>query len=352
MTNLRSLMMALFTVTVQAAEPIQLSALEQDIADETLKNITSVLVQHKQQLIYEHYFNEHHAQSQHDMRSASKSITSMAVGLAIADGLIKDVQQPVMSYFKDKQPVANPDPRKMHISIEDLLTMSSVLECDDWNSASRGNEERMYIIEDWSQFILDLPVRGIPPWKKKPEDSPWGRTFSYCTGGVQVLAELIERVTKQPMSDYLQSQLFAPLNIQPPQFSQSPLGHTNGGGGMRMTSRNWITIGQLMLSDGRHQGQQLIPAKWVAESFKPRAMIDEARKMSYGYLWWINQFDVNGQTLTAYAAAGNGGNYLFILPSLDASVVITSTAYNTPYMHQQSRAILTDHVLPALLRVQ
>jgi len=352
MKPIKTMLLMFSSAVALHGQAVQLPEMEQQIADQQLKNITSVLIQHQQIITYEQYFNGARKDTQHDMRSASKSITSLAIGLAIADGLIKDVQQPVMSFFKDKQPLANPDPRKMDISIEDLLTMSSVLECDDWNSASRGNEERMYIIEDWSQFILDLPVRGIPPWKKKPEDSPWGRTFSYCTGGVQVLAELIERVTKQPMSDYLQSQLFAPLNIQPPQFSQSPLGHTNGGGGMRMTSRNWITIGQLMLSDGSHQGQQLIPAKWVAESFKPRAMIDEERKMSYGYLWWINQFDVNGQTLTAYAAAGNGGNYLFILPSLDASVVITSTAYNTPYMHQQSRAILTDHVLPALLRVQ
>lgn len=352
MKTIRMMTFILTSFVAQSGEPLNMKELEQQIADQELKSITSVLIQHNQQLTYERYFNDHHEQSRHDMRSASKSITSLAIGLAIDQGKLAGVKQQVMPFFSHKQPFENPDPRKEQITIEDLLTMSSVLECDDWNSASRGNEERMYIIEDWTKFILDLPIRGIPPWKKKPIDSPWGRTFSYCTGGVQVLTELVERVAKQPMSQYLQKNLFSPLNIKAPLFSQSPLGITNGGGGMQMTSRDWIKIGQLMLSDGRFEEQQLIPAEWITQSFKPRAMIDESRQMSYGYLWWINQFESDGQTITAFAAAGNGGNYLFIIPVLNATVVITSTAYNTPYMHQQSRSILTQHVLPALLNRQ
>lgn len=344
---LTSALLILGLTTAKATEP--LARLTEQINDQTYQQMTSVVVNHRGQVIYEQYFNGSSAATQHDMRSASKSITSLAIGLAIQDGLLSGVEQAVMPFFKDLQPVKNPDPRKSATTIEDLLTMSSVLECNDWNPASRGNEERMYLIEDWSAFILDLPVRGMPPWEPAAADRPYGRAFSYCTGGVHLLTDVVERVTQQPLSEYLQNKLFKPLDINTPQFSRTPLGITNGGGGMQMTSKDWIKIGQMMMNQGQYKDQAVINAAWINASFKRRAVIDAERQMEYGYLWWIFDFTLDDQTITAYAAAGNGGNYLFMIPSLDAQVVITSSAYNTPYMHRQSQEILTKHVIPALL---
>lgn len=106
----------------------------------------------------------------------------------------------------------NADPRNDKITVEDFLTMSSPLECDDWNDASRGNEERMYLVEDWAQFILDLPVRGRMHLGEQVEASPYGRYFSYCTGGVFTLREVLERATGTPRTDrYAQAKLFGPL---------------------------------------------------------------------------------------------------------------------------------------------
>ncbi|MEZ5471579.1 MAG: serine hydrolase [Marinicella sp.] len=335
--------------TSVCADKVLMDELTTKLSDETYKKMTSVVVSHNQQIIYEQYANQANQNTQHDMRSASKSLTSLAIGLAIKEGLLKGVDELVLPHFRDKFPLQNPDDRKSKITLQDLLTMSSPLECDDWNSASRGNEERMYIIEDWSRFILDLPIRGIPPWKKTPANSKYGRTFSYCTGGVQVLADLIGRVSKQPMSELLQDKLFSPLGIKPPEFSQSPLGQTNGGGGAKLTSRDWIKIGEMMLAEGQYKQQQILPSKWVSESFKPRAVIDEDRNIEYGYLWWIFTHEVNDKTLVSYAASGNGGNYAFITPELNAVTVITSMAYNTNYMHQQSQEIFTRYVVPHLL---
>lgn len=336
---------------VSASENPLLDSLAEKIKADEFKLMTSVVVSQNNKIIYEQYFNKANADYKHDMRSASKSLTSLAIGFAIEDGLIDGLDQPIIQYFKNKLPLENNDPRKLKISIQDLLTMSSILECDDWTSASRGNEERMYLIEDWSQFILDLPVRGIPPWKTTPEKSKYGRAFSYCTGGVQILAEIVEKVTKSKMSDYLQTKLFTPLSIEKPEFSYTPLGHTNGGGGARLTSRDWIKIGNLMLNGGVINDKNIISEKWIKESLIRRAVADENRNVDYGYLWWINNFTINDKTITAYAAAGNGGNYLFMIPELNATVAITSKAYNTNYMHQQSQKILTDYVIPHLSKV-
>lgn len=335
-----------------------LSEITQKINNNEYKQMTSVLVAQDNQLIYEQYFNQGGVDVKNDMRSASKSLTSMAVGLAIHEGLIKNVDQQVMTFFEDKLPLENADSRKNNITIEDLLTMSSPLECDDWNNASRGNEERMYLIEDWTQFILDLPIKGTPPWKKPPEKSKYGRAFSYCTGGVQVLADVVERVTKKPMATYLQEKVFNLLKISPPEFSTTPLGITNGGGGAKLTSRDWIKIGQMMMNRGHFNGQSVMNSDWVLASLKRRAVIDEERKTEYGYLWWIFDFKIGTEAVknaeliskkvTVYAAAGNGGNYLFMIPSLNAQVVVTSQAYNTSYMHQQSQEILTKYIIPKL----
>lgn len=350
MKILKTLLLLTASFQVSATGKQSLEMLTEKIKANEFKQMTSVVVSKNKKTLYEHYFNDASSDTQHDMRSSSKSLTSLAIGFALNEGLISSLEDPIFKYLKDKFPTKNNDPRTLKTTIKDLLTMSSLLECDDWNSASRGNEERMYIIEDWSQFILSLPIRGFPAWKKTPEKSKYGRAFSYCTGGVQVLTELVERVTKKKMSDYLQEKLFNPLGINPPNFSFTPLGHTNGGGGARLTSKDWIKLGNLMINNGLHNSKQVVNQNWVKESLARSVVLDEDRNIDYGYLWWIFNFKINEKPITAYAAAGNGGNYLFMIPEYNASVVITSTAYNTSYMHQQSQKILTDYVLPELMK--
>ena len=163
----------------------------------------------------------------------------------------------------------NPDPRKTEITVEDYLTMSSPLECDDWNDASRGNEERMYLVEGWAQFILDLPIRGHMHIGERIEPPPYDRHFSYCTGGAFVLSEILEKTTGLRSDRYAEQRLFAPLGITNVQWVYSPLNVPQTGGGLRLTSPDLLKIGQLYperrplagtLNHGRSLGAELNPA--------------------------------------------------------------------------------------------
>src|SRR5215472_13243748 len=172
----------------------RLSALAPDIRSGKFVKIGSVLVARHGRLVYEEYFDGG-ADTLRNTRSATKSITGILVGIAIDEKKLRGADARVLELLPERAAkLQNPDPRKSRITVEDLLTMSSPLECDDWNDASRGNEERLYLIEDWGQFILDLPIRGRMHVGEIPPAPPFGRYFSYCTGGVFVLSEVLTRV--------------------------------------------------------------------------------------------------------------------------------------------------------------
>jgi len=331
--------------TSASLDVTRLQALEAAVASGEFKKIGSVLIARRGKLVYEAYFDGN-ASTPRDVRSASKTITSMLVGIAIDKKLVPSVQATVLPYFRDKLPLQNPDPRKEKITVEDFLTMSSLLECDDWNGFSRGNEERMYITEDWVKFTLDLPIKGFAPWATKPQDSPYGRSFSYCTAGVTTLGALLERAAKTKLPDFAMDNLFAPLGIKNATWQYSQLGLALGGGGLRLSSRDYLKLAQLCLNGGRWNGRQLVSEQWVKTSLQPHIEIDDSTL--YGYLWWLKKFPALGRQVSVQFMSGNGGNKVALIPELDLVVVITSTNYNTRGMHEQTEKILTDYVLEAV----
>ncbi|MGH9600881.1 MAG: serine hydrolase domain-containing protein [Terriglobales bacterium] len=327
--------------------PTRLAAMEKAIRAGEFKKITSVLIARNGKLVYEAYFDETGIDGLRNTRSATKTITGMLVGIAIDRRALAGADVPVLPFFQDKGPFQNPDARKDRITVEDFLTMSSILECDDWNDFSRGNEERMYPAEDWLRFTLDLPVRGLP-WSSKPQSGPPARNFSYCTAGVFTLGQVVARAAKQPVDELAAQQLFAPLGIQKAEWMYSPLGLAMTGGGLGLRSRDLLKLAQLYLNGGVWNGKRVVPEPWVKTSIRPHARIDDSTE--YGYLWWLKTWKSGDQQFSSYYMTGNGGNKAVVLPELKMVVVLTSTNYNTRGMHEQTDKLLTDFILPAVER--
>lgn len=336
---------ALILLACAGAQAQRFDAVTSAVEAGTFKQITSVVVARHGQLVYEQYFDKEGAGALRNTRSVTKTVTGMLVGLAVQRGLLR-LDSPVLPYFPELHPLAHADPRKERITVEDFLTMSSLLECDDDNQLSRGNEERMYLVEDWSGFVADLPIKGFPEWQPGPQQSPYGRAWSYCTAGVALLGPLLEKVTGQSVPDFAAANLFKPLGIDKVKWQLQPKGAAMTGGGLQLRSVDLLKLGQLYLDGGRRDGKQLIAADWVRRSIAPHAHARD--EYDYGYLWWLQSFKVDGRDVPSYSMAGSGGNKVFVLPGEDAVVVITTSNFQVKGAHQLSDQLLTSLILPAL----
>lgn len=307
--------------------------------------VTSVLVLADGEVLHEAYFNGADETTLHDTRSVTKTITGMAVGAAIAEGVLS-LDAPLAPLFADVAPFDNPDPRKDAISARDLLTMSGPLECNDWSEFSRGNEERMYLVEDWPSFYWDLPIRGFPSWETPPEDTGFGRAFSYCTAGVQMLGEAVGRAAGTSFTEFAESCLFEPLGVEHFDWPRNGVGQAHMGGGLRLTTGELATFGELQRRGGVHEGARILPQAWTEASIAPQARINDDWR--YGYLWWLGEGEAASGDVRYAAMNGNGGNRVWVLPDHGVTVVLTKTDYNTRGMHEQAAAFLEEMILPRL----
>ncbi|WP_083423519.1 serine hydrolase domain-containing protein [Stigmatella aurantiaca] len=295
-----------------AREP--LLELERRIAAKEYPAPDALLIARHGKLVYERYWNGFHGDTPHDLRSATKSITSLLVGAALAQGLLPGTGTHVLPLLQRYAPFRNADARKERITVRDLLEMRGGWACDDWNPDSPGQEERMYDSRDWVKFVLDLPMAEAP-----------GQSTVYCTGGVVVLGALTEDAAGMPFPEFSRRALFGPLGITRFDWQAADGGRTDTGGHLRLRPRDFAKVGQLLLNGGQWGGSQLVPAAWLQESTTSARTLGDSR---YGYLWWLNTFTVGGTPVEALFARGNGGQYLFVFPSLGLTAVFTGSFYN------------------------
>ena len=317
------------------------SGLEVALERGDYRRITSVVISGADSS-YEWYSAGFGPWTRHNTRSVTKTVTSLLIGIAIERGDLPHVSTPVAAYLPIGR-AGRPDRRKEQITLADLLTMSSVLECDDSNAFSSGHEERMYLTESWRDFALALPVRGYPPWVARPEDTRYGRTFSYCTAGAVLLGAVLEEATGRPVEDYAAEHLFGPLGIDDVAWARTGEGAAMTGGGLELTSRALATLGALSLHGGRHDGRQVVPAEWLAESTRPHVEVDD--ETSYGYLWWVKKLPGPAGSVRSHYMAGAGGNRVAVLPDLETVVVVTSQNFGDPEAHPLTEDLVVRHVL-------
>lgn len=296
--------------------------------------IDSVVVVRHGKLVTERYWTRDGMRTPHDLRSATKSITSLLVGIAIDHGAIAGVEEPVLLRLKEAYPnLRNPDPWKDAFTLEHLLTMRPGLACNDWDANSLGNEENMYPRRDWVRFFLDLPVQQ--------PSLPLSR---YCTAGVVTLGRVVKEATQQTTEQFVDAELFAPLGIRNYCWESFDEGQqVDTGGHFFLRSRDMAKIGQLVLQRGQWQGQQLISESWIDQSTREHSQYGDGQR--YGYLWWLRRAPMNDTGVPYVTASGNGGQYIMIVPDYDLVVVFTGSNYNSQ-RDEQPYSILTSTILP------
>jgi CubicO group peptidase (beta-lactamase class C family) len=311
------------------------------IINETYPQVHSVLLWRDGRLVFEEYDYGHDRDRAHQMRSATKSFHSALVGIAIARGKIRDEKQPIVELLPwPASSYANPDPRKAKITVADLLSMRTGLACDDRDEKSPGNEQRIYAKPDWARFTMDLPMAADP-----------GTVAHYCSGGVHVAARLVEKATGGDIRVFAKENLFDPLGFTGYKWPWEPVAANTGTfGEIFLRPRDMLKFGILYLEGGRWQGRQIIPEDWVKRSTAPLSKIGTRE---YGYLWWRQTFPITtgGQTrnVETILASGNGGQKIFIVPSLRLVAVFTGGNYNSE-KDSPPNEIMGNVIFPALLQ--
>ncbi len=284
----------------------------------------------------------------HRQFSASKSVISLMVGIAIDEGYIDDVGVPYLSLFP-YQSYLNWDVRKDDMTLEHVLGMRLGLLWDEWDppySSTQNQLIRFYDENvDYSKGLLDLILVADP-----------GSLFAYNTVATISLGQMVENAVPMSLLDYLNNKLILPLNITNFQFLTTPTGLPNGGASFYFRSRDMAKFGQLALDGGLWNGQRVVSSTWMDSSMTPLSSIVFASPEEwdwqvdgYGYQWWTGYYDVGGVIYETYCAWGYGGQWVIAIPDLDIVIAVNSHAYETDDGGvNEAHALVRNYILAAL----
>jgi CubicO group peptidase (beta-lactamase class C family) len=283
-----------------------------------LPRLHSLLVSRRGEVLFERYYSGRRPAAMANIKSASKSVISALIGIAIERRLIPSVDTPVVKYFPEL--VKDGDARKQTITVEHLLMMRPGLE-----GTSNRNYGAWVTSRNWVQHALARPMFAAP-----------GEEMEYSTGNTHLLSAIITKAAGVSTWQFASEALAKPLGFSLAQWPRDPQGIYFGGNDMLMTPRQLLAFGELYLNKGRVGDRQIIPESWVKKSCEgrerrppafersrdPDGIPDPTRDRKYGYGWWVRDF-AGEETCFAW---GYGGQYVFVVPDLDLVVVTTSSA--------------------------
>jgi len=335
-----------------------LRALVEAIHRDKYRNIHSILIARKGDLVFEEYFGgyrynyqgeqfrgefvNYDANTTHDIASITKAITSALVGIAIDHSQIQDVNQKVFSFFPEYSHLK--DQKKDKITVEHLLTMTSGLQWNEMDVSVNTRNEKNDIIQSFHaadpiEYILAKPVVAEP-----------GTRWYYSGGDVNILGEVIRKATGLRMDDFAQQHLFTPLGIKEYKWDFMNPDIIHAAANLKLRPRDMLKFGQMYLDGGMWKGKRILSRQWVERSTKAQQRVSpeswqESEGERYGYQWFLRTYHTRSGAYESYLRTGWGGQRIVVLPGLEMVVVFTGGNHATP---DPENEIMIRYILPAV----
>lgn len=268
-------------------------------------NLTSLVVVHDGTVERQLYLNGGAADTAQDVRSVTKSVVSLLVGIALDRGCLQSLDQTLAELLG---PLAPADTAKRGITLRQLLNMTSGLGGDELANVDLYNQ--WALAPDQLTYVWDLPLVSAP-----------GSRFNYYSPNFYVASRILTQACGQGTADFARDILFTPLGIGPRAWEADDKGYTNGGAGLQLTPMDMVAIGTLVMDSGRAGGGQVVSSAWVRSATTSTvATTAEPNVTGYGYGWWIGQ--AGGARYIM--AMGWGGQFIVVVPS--KRLIVTATA--------------------------
>ena len=345
---MKKILSLLLLLTVHLTTYAQLEDLTKAVRDGRYKGIHTILVAKGGQTVYAQYFNGYAADSLHDSRSSFKSVTSLLLGIAIDKGIIKNVNQPVYTFFPEN-PAFAADPLKRLMTIKDLLEMRSGFDCDEWTDDGKDCESAMTQTQDWVKFALALPMKNKP-----------GKIWNYTSCDPMIISGIIHKASGMSIMDFAAKYLFGPMGISHYRWTADPAGQGMTAGSFYILPTDMLKIGRMVLDGGVWQGQRIISESWLKASTTATIPIPDnwsfvkfsrsktatPQQTYYGYYWYNELVKTKDGEYPVVFASGNGGQYILIIKKLDIVVVFTQGNYES-WTAKRAFDILATYIIPA-----